>query len=163
MEKFVVYINRFNEVKPYKIKIIFEVGENADVRDLIENKNKTFKRSNILSKHKNFEDAVKEALKIQKLHKIIPRNNTDKKFANPDKKLEVCFTGFSKKDKENLIELAKKNDLFVRTEVTKKLGLLVCGDNAGPSKIKKASEMNIPKVFGEVGFNDYLVSGEYID
>ena len=163
MEIFVVYINRFNEVKPYKIEIIFEVGDNTDVRDLIENKNKTFKRSNILSKHKNFEDAVKEALKIQKLHKIIPRNKTDKKFANPDKKLEVCFTGFSKKDKENLIELAKKNDLFVRTEITKKLGLLVCGDNAGPSKLKKASEMNIPKVFGEVGFNDYLVSGEYID
>ena len=163
MEKFVVYINRFNEVKPYKINIIFEVGDNADVRDLIENKNKTFKKLNILSKHKNFEDAVKEALKIQKLHKIIPRNKTDKKFANPDRKLEVCFTGFSKKDKENLIELAKKNDLFVRTQITKKLGLLVCGDNAGPSKIKKASEMNIPKVFGEVGFNDYLVSGEYID
>ena len=162
MEKYVVYINRFNEVKPYKIQFIFEIGDNADVRDLKENKNKTFKRSNILSVHKSFDDAKEEAFKIQKLHKIIPRNKTDKKFANPDKKLEVCFTGFSKKDKENLIELAKKNDLFVRTEITKKLGLLICGDNAGPSKLKKASEMNIPKVYGIDGFNDYLDTGEYI-
>ena len=43
MEKFVVYLNRFNEVKPYKIKIIFEVGDNADIRDLEENKNKLLK------------------------------------------------------------------------------------------------------------------------
>ena len=39
MIKYVVYLNRFNEVKPYKIEIIFEIGEDADVRDLIENKN----------------------------------------------------------------------------------------------------------------------------
>ena len=163
MESFVVYLNRFNEVKPYKIEIIFEVGDNADVRDLVENKNKTFKRSNILSKHKNFEDAVKEALKIQKLHKIIPRNKTDKKFANPDKKLEVCFTGFSKKDKEELISIAKKNNLFVRTEVTKKLSLLICGDNAGPSKLIKASKMNVPKVYGQEGFKEFIETGEYRD
>lgn len=163
MENFVVYINRFNEVKPYKIEIIFEVGDNADVRDLIENKNKTFKRSNILSKHKNFDDAVKEALKIQKFHKIIPRNKTNNKFTNHNKKLEVCFTGFSRKEKENLIELAKKNDLFVRTEITKKLGLLICGKNAGPSKLKQSSNMGIPKVYGEEGFNDFLATGEYID
>ena len=59
-------------------------------------------------------------------------------------------------------KLAKENDLFIRTEITKKLGLLVCGDNAGPSKLKKASEMNIPKVYGIDGLNDYLDTGEYI-
>ena len=108
MTKYVVYLNRFNEVKPYKIEIIFEIGEDADVRDLIENKNKTFKRSNILSIHKNFEDAEKEAIEVQKSYKIKPRFKTNKRFANPEDKLEVCFTGFSKKDKEELISIAKK-------------------------------------------------------
>ena len=160
MEKYVVYLNRFNEVKPYKIKIIFIIGDIVDVKDLVENKNKTFKRSNILSNHKNFNDAQKEAEKLQKNYKLIPRQKTDR--SNPEKKLEVCFTGFSKKDKENLIEIAKINNFFVRTEVTKKLSLLVCGDNAGPSKLIKASKMNVPKVYGKDGFKEFLDTGEYI-
>tara|TARA_B100001029_G_C14804303_1_gene308797 strand:- start:16 stop:501 length:486 start_codon:yes stop_codon:yes gene_type:complete len=160
MEKYVVYLNRFNEVKPYKIKIIFVIGDIVDVKDLVENKNKTFKRSNILSNHKNFNDAQKEAEKLQKNYKLIPRQKTDR--SNPEKKLEVCFTGFSKKDKENLIEIAKINNFFVRTEVTKKLSLLVCGDNAGPSKLIKASKMNVPKVYGKDGFKEFLDTGEYI-
>ena len=160
MEKYVVYLNRFNEVKPYKIKIIFVIGDIVDVKDLVENKNKTFKRSNILSNHKSFNDAQKEAEKLQKNYKLIPRQKTDR--SNPEKKLEVCFTGFSKKDKENLIEIAKINNFFVRTEVTKKLSLLVCGDNAGPSKLIKASKMNVPKVYGKDGFKEFLDTGEYI-
>ena len=160
MEKYVVYLNRFNEVKPYKIKIIFVIGDIVDVKDLVENKNKTFKRSNILSNHKNFNDAQKEAEKLQKNYKLIPRQKTNR--SNPEKKLEVCFTGFSKKDKENLIEIAKINNFFVRTEVTKKLSLLVCGDNAGPSKLIKASKMNVPKVYGKDGFKEFLDTGEYI-
>ena len=160
MIKYVVYLNRFNEVKPYKIKIIFVIGDIVDVKDLVENKNKTFKRSNILSNHKNFNDAQKEAEKLQKKYKLIPRQKTDR--SNPEKKLEVCFTGFSKKDKENLIEIAKINNFFVRTEVTKKLSLLVCGDNAGPSKLIKASKMNVPKVYGKDGFKEFLDTGEYI-
>ena len=161
MEKFVVYLNRFNEVKPYKIQFIFEVGDNADVRDLIENKNKTFKRSNILSMHKSFDDAKAEAIKVQKNYKILPRLKTER--SNTENKLEVCFTGFSKNVKENLLSIAKKNNLFVRTEVTKKLDLLVCGENAGPAKLKQASKMSIPRVYGEEGFDDYLTTGEYID
>ena len=163
MIKYVVYLNRFNEVKPYKIEIIFEIADDADVRDLIENKNKTFKRSNILSTHKNFEDAEKEAVEVQKTYKIKPRFKTNKRFANPEDKLEVCFTGFSKKDKDELISIAKKNNFFVRTEVTKKLSLLICGDNAGPSKLIKASKMNVPKVYGQEGFKEFIETGEYRD
>ena len=161
MEKYVVYLNRFNEVKPYKIEIIFEIGDNADVKDLVENKNKTFKRSNILSVHKSFDDAKAEATKVQKKYKILPRLKTER--SNTENKLEVCFTGFSKNTKEILKSIAKKNNLFVRTEVTKKLDLLVCGENAGPSKLKQAGKMGIPRVYGEAGFDDYLITGEYID
>ena len=161
MKQNVVYLNRFNEVKAYKVEFIYEIGEYADVRDLEANKNKTFKRSNIISVHENFEEAEKEALKIQKSYEIIPRNKTNR--SNIDKNLEVCFTGFSKNEKNELISIAKEQNLFVRTEVTKKLGLLVCGTNAGPSKIKQASKMNIPRVSGKDGFLEFLETGEFVD
>lgn len=161
MEKYVVYLNRFNEVKPYKIQIIFEVGDITDVRDLIENKNKTFKSPNILSTHNNFEDAKKEAIYVQKNYQIIPKLKTNR--SNVDRKYEVCFTGFSKKDKDNLIKLAKENDLLVRTEITKKLSLLVCGDNSGPAKLKQASKMGISKVYGIEGFSAFIKTGTYIE
>ena len=47
--------------------------------------------------------------------------------------------------------------------MTKKLGLLVCGTNAGPSKIKQASKMNIPRVSGKDGFLEFLETGEFVD
>ncbi|EMD6530434.1 BRCT domain-containing protein [Citrobacter freundii] len=52
----------------------------------------------------------------------------------------ICFTGFGKKDKNELIEIAKARGYVVRSDVTKDLNYLCCGENAGPSKIKKASQ-----------------------
>ena len=43
MKKNVVYLNRFNEVKPYKVELIYEIGEYAEVLDLEAIKMKTFK------------------------------------------------------------------------------------------------------------------------
>ena len=91
---------------------------------------------------------------------IIPKNKTGKKFANPEKKFEVCFTGFPKAEKEQLIKMAEQHEMFVRTRVTSKLGLLVCGDNAGWAKIKEAAELDVPSVFGLAGFENFINTGE---
>ena len=71
MKQNVVYLNRFNEVKPYKVELIYEIGEYAEVLDLEAMKNKTFKRSNIISVHENFEEAEKEALKKEAVEQRI--------------------------------------------------------------------------------------------
>lgn len=51
---------------------------------------------------------------------------------------EICFTGFGKSDKDRLSELATTAGFVVKDAVTKDLSLLVAGENAGPSKLKKA-------------------------
>lgn len=57
-------------------------------------------------------------------------------------KIEICFTGFTPPEKDNLIKVAEKNNFHIAKSVTVSLNFLCCGDNAGPSKIKKAHEQN---------------------
>ena len=53
-----------------------------------------------------------------------------------------CFTGFSAKEKAELIKCAVFRGHTVKKSVTKKLDYLVIGMNAGKSKMKKASLQN---------------------
>tara|TARA_R110002110_G_scaffold386536_1_gene598220 strand:+ start:185 stop:682 length:498 start_codon:yes stop_codon:yes gene_type:complete len=160
---FLVYRNRFNEVKAYEVELIAEDGDYCDVYDMQGAKIKTFKKGNIHSFHNSFNEAISEAKAVQSSFKLIPRNKTGRTFANPGKKFEVCFTGFAKSEKEQLIKLAEENEMFVRTSVSHNLGLLVCGENAGWSKLKKANKMRVPRVFGIDGFHDYLETGEFAE
>ena len=97
---------------------------------------------------------------LQKNYTIISKYKTDRRWKNEGDKFEVCFTGFKKSEKGELIDLAKANNMFIRTTVTKKLGLLVCGYNAGPAKIKMANEDGVNCVFGADGFNQFIETGE---
>ena len=158
-----IYLNRFNETKAYEVEIIEKNSDYYDVYDLREKKVKTFKAKNILSTHKSYDEAINAAIKIQSDYGLIKRNKTGVTWANPDKKFEVCFTGFLKIEKEELILIAKKNNMFIRTDVSKKLGLLVCGEKAGWAKLKKANKMNIARVFGKDGFLNFLSTGEFVE
>ncbi|MDL4913461.1 MAG: BRCT domain-containing protein [Enterobacterales bacterium endosymbiont of Blomia tropicalis] len=53
----------------------------------------------------------------------------------------ICFTGFDKKIKAELIRIAENGNFTVRTNVVSGLVFLCCGSNAGPSKINKAKEI----------------------
>lgn len=57
-----------------------------------------------------------------------------------DKLSQVCFTGFSVKEKEELRQLASNANLKVVGSVTKNLAFLCCGENAGPAKLQNARE-----------------------
>jgi len=160
MKTFLVYKNRFNEVKPYEVEILVQGDEDLDVFDLRDEKRKTFKVSNILSDHDSFDDASTEASAQQSKYSIQQKKPlTDR--SNRSQKLEVCFTGFPKAEKDRLIAIAKSSGLFVRTDISEQLGLLVCGPTAGPSKLKKAHDKGVPRVFGEDGFTNFLETGEY--
>ncbi|NBB66948.1 hypothetical protein A6B39_05180 [Mannheimia granulomatis] len=56
---------------------------------------------------------------------------------------EICFTGFLKADREHLENLAEIHGYTVRKGVTKNLDYLVCGKNAGPSKIAQAESQGV--------------------
>lgn len=60
-----------------------------------------------------------------------------------DERLEICFTGFGKSEREELEEIARRNNLKVVQSVTKNLSFLCCGSNAGEEKIKKAGTQNV--------------------
>ena len=157
---FLVYKNRFDEVKPYQVAVVFTDDDELDVYDIEENKIKTFKVANILSKCASYDEAIEVASNEQTKYEIIPRNKTGRTFANREKLLEVCFTGFSKAEKEELVQLAKENDMFVRTGVAKTLSLLICGETSGWAKLEKAKELRVAKVYGAEGFRNFIETGE---
>ncbi|NJI29020.1 hypothetical protein HBI98_17670 [Aeromonas veronii] len=69
-----------------------------------------------------------------------------RKLPPKDYSFKVCFTGFNKADKAELIELAEAAGMKSATGVSASLDFLCCGDNAGWSKMKKANELGVPLV-----------------
>jgi len=155
----IVYRNRYNEVKAYSLKLVRESEDRFDAAQTDTGQIKTFIKENILAdSFASFDSADKEAKILQKNYELnfpqrMPsrdgRNNKDGKF-------EVCFTGFRKADKEHLEAMAEEANFKVRSKPTKGLGLLVCGYNAGPSKVDEAIRMSVPVVNEIEGFIDYL-------
>jgi len=160
MSAYLVYKNRYNEVKAYEVRILNENLTNTLVIDLGQSKYKTLKTENILSYEDSFKSAEKEANLRQEEYEVTDRYKIGRNFLNREGKLEVCFTGFSSSDKKRLIQLAEQADYFVRTKVTQKLDILVCGDNAGPVKMQKAHQQNVGIVLGVDGFSEFIETGE---
>ena len=76
-----------------------------------------------------------------------------------DNRLQVCFTGFGSSKKEELTNLAHDNRIKVMAGVTKKLGYLVDGENAGPKKIEKAEAQGV-QFLNEQQFVHLIETGE---
>lgn len=79
-----------------------------------------------------------------------------------DTRLDVCFTGFKKDDKERLTALALDAGMVVRKGVTKSLSFLCGGYNAGPSKMEQARQQGVV-VLDEAQFIGLLETGEIPD
>ncbi|EJC0881007.1 BRCT domain-containing protein, partial [Salmonella enterica] len=50
----------------------------------------------------------------------------------------ICFTGFNKTRKSELMQIANNRGFVIKNDVTVGLSYLCCGENAGPKKISKA-------------------------
>ncbi|ECL8477544.1 BRCT domain-containing protein [Salmonella enterica] len=50
----------------------------------------------------------------------------------------ICFTGFNKIRKSELMQIANNRGFVIKNDVTVGLSYLCCGENAGPKKISKA-------------------------
>lgn len=57
--------------------------------------------------------------------------------------LEICFTGFGVSERTELEKLASIQGMTVRTSVTTSLKFLCIGENAGPSKVKRAQSRGV--------------------
>lgn len=56
----------------------------------------------------------------------------------------VIFTGFYLEEKAQIAIITPLLNLTIASCVSSKLDFLICGSNAGPSKVKKAKEFNVP-------------------
>jgi NAD-dependent DNA ligase len=68
---------------------------------------------------------------------------------------EICFTGFNKLVKAELMLTADKHRFEVRSNVSRNLNYLCCGPNAGHVKIKKAKKIGA-KLINEVEFRQMI-------
>ncbi|MDH2998091.1 hypothetical protein A1D22_09405 [Pasteurellaceae bacterium LFhippo2] len=78
------------------------------------------------------------------IYHIVKRNKSYQSNSSYDDfSEEICFTGFKKADRERLERLAILNDYVVRKSVTINLDYLVCGSNAGPTKLAQAESQGV--------------------
>ncbi|QBG47683.1 hypothetical protein EGM51_09860 [Verrucomicrobia bacterium S94] len=105
---------------------------------------RTFRKDRILETIKD-SSGVEEKLEFYKSKFPKPEESAthSKSRSNRDHKPEICFTGFKKNEKQQLIELAESSSFFVRTAVTANLHYLCCGSTAGPKKIEKARAQGV--------------------
>ena len=95
--KFLVYRNRYNEVKGYSVEVHWTEDGRIDVWDLVENRHKTFLEENILEEIGSLDEAISRASVLQQDY-VVRERTARGQFSNTQGKIEVCFTGFSKTD-----------------------------------------------------------------
>ncbi|WP_454440268.1 hypothetical protein [Vibrio bathopelagicus] len=86
------------------------------------------------------------------------RSKNSTRYSSPET-LDICFTGFKKVDKDELITLAKEHDMSVRGEVTKHLDILCYGYNAGPKKLEKAMAQGV-MILNKTQLESMIETGE---
>jgi len=160
VETHLVYKNRFNEVKPYTVHILETTSAAYEVLDLNAGYEKTFNKENLLGTFPTFEQASTFARNEQKKYSVHVPKKIGANFGSPENKMEICFTGFKRADKEQLIALAERTGFHVRTSVVKRLSALICGYNAGPKKVELAKKYGVTIVEGKEAALDFLGTGE---
>lgn len=125
---------------------------------------RTLRYDQVLEFHESHEEAKAyfEYAKIRLTQEGCPfdtkRSSGASRYSSPDT-MDICFTGFSKADKEQLITLARDNSMQVRGEVTKHLDILCYGYNAGPKKLEKALAQGV-MILNRHQFENLLETGE---
>ncbi|HGS5146184.1 TPA: hypothetical protein ACMDT9_002014 [Vibrio parahaemolyticus] len=122
---------------------------------------RTLRVDRILEMHESMEEAkeyyakVKPELQTSGIEFKVPQPT---RLSNPDT-MDVCFTGFAKGDKSELVTMAKEKEMLVRQSVTKHLDILCYGYNAGPKKLEKALEQGV-MILNRHQFENLLETGE---
>ncbi|BCS47366.1 hypothetical protein JUNP479_0020 [Aeromonas jandaei] len=149
--RYIIYVNAKGEVKSYELEDISE--NDIYIQAVHDGKLKTFRQDRVLFEG---EDIVSLENEIQHLLKS---GHIEVQKPKVKALLEVCFTGFSKKEKDELVQLAESMQCLVRKSVTTGLDVLCYGDNAGPSKMRDARNKSV-LVINKVEFISMLNTGE---
>ncbi len=121
---------------------------------------KTFRKDRIIC---FFDQACDEYLTVESVadHKPIYRAHA----AHADYTFEICFTGFSDKEKKSLTQQATQANMKVVQSVTVRLNFLCIGPNAGYKKMLKAEEQGVILITTDEFFalvNDGVMPESYV-
>lgn len=161
-----VYMNWHKEVNAYSLENYKEnedyfIGYVSQKKRVI-----TFRKDRIIKEFVNFDDAQHYAENLpeeiftqfdQKLNAI--KRIPSKPIQHP---ITFCFTGFSKAQKQALIDLTIQVGLRAIQDVTSKCDYLVMCENSktiGPSKRAKAESLGVKLIF-ENQFFHLIETGE---
>ena len=136
-----IYLNAKNEIKIQHIENVSLSDGHYQGICFASGHLKTFRKVRALEMLSGKENA-KKRLNYHLLN-APPAKESQARITNKSGEAEICFTGFKKDEKEKLISLAEKNIMHIRSSVTKKLGFLYCGYNAGPTKTKNAQHQGV--------------------
>lgn len=161
-----VYMNWHKEVSAYSLESYKEnedyfIGYVSQKKRVI-----TFRKDRIIKEFVNFDDAqhyaenLPEEIFIQFDQKL----NAIKRIPSKpiQHSLTFCFTGFSKAQKQALIDLTTQVGLRAIQDVTSKCDYLVMCENSktiGPSKRAKAESLGVKLIF-ENQFFHLIETGE---
>lgn len=122
---------------------------------------RTLRVDRILNIHESLSEA--EAY-FQEVEKTLEESGIEFKTPQPNRlsspnTMDVCFTGFAKDDKSELMSKAESKEMMVRQSVTRHLDILCYGYNAGPKKLEKALEQGV-MILNRHQFENLLETGE---
>ncbi len=139
MQRRLIYRNASNEVSARELEIVHEDDKYIDAYCSSDGSLKTFRKDRILEEVESINDPTVLAKVAHYQAQIAVIHHASREnWMNRDGKPEICFTGFKSKEKAELIQHAQDKGFFVRTGVSSGVSFLVCGETAGPSKMKDA-------------------------
>lgn len=149
-----------------EILVTSETDRYIHAIDVEVNEKRTFRQDRVISLSGQTQSSPKDKIPGQK-----PVSIKSKKWGKPKQNIapsrqahhigEICFTGFSDKDKKRLTKVAEKANFLVRTRITKDLEYLCCGPTPGPSKVERAKERGI-MLMNEEQFLHMATTGEIL-
>ncbi|HCU16710.1 phage protein [Hafnia paralvei ATCC 29927] len=147
-----------NSNKQIRVQHIHDVTENdtyfqgISLLDSEHGKLKTFRKDRVIQDLDSLPEDEEIYIRDIDVTRYFPSKKIKETF-------DVCFTGFKKDQRAELEQLAADNGMLVRKSVTQKLQILCCGDNAGPTKVRSARDMNI-LIFDAHQFINLINTGE---
>lgn len=156
-EAFFHYINMRGEISSQSVVHVVQKGDFFQGYSVSKRGYRTFKKERVLKMFRSELELNNSELPEQ-LPVGIEINATPSVKLNTDR-IEICFTGFNKADKDRLELIAKANNLQVTSGITEKLFFLCVGKNKGWRKLEKAREKNT-LIITEDQFIHFVDTGE---
>lgn len=157
-EAFFIYLNAEDQLSKHTLVNMVEKDAHIQGYSVVRRSYRTFRKDRIV-KMFTTQAELEEADLAQEQHaNVTPAVGSHRQPA-ANGGWEICFTGFDKRENDELAALAVSSHFKVRSGVTAKLTCLCCGANAGWRKIEEANAKGALILSGDQ-FRHFIATGE---